>query len=188
MMNKSKIQFDINSYISSYMGSREILSRYHSMNDIEYYIIIKTKPDDFLGRFSKRDIDELSGFFYAIPKMVKQDENVPIIKYAYTLRYEVFLDIDQNLFNFLNYFKIYGLYNFRRYLDTVDIPTNHNYEHIVSRELFKTDTKYAPRIIGNTFSTPLNAFEKTQFEEKLNKRVLSILYELGIAARELTSV
>lgn len=183
MANKSKIQFNINNYISSFKGSRELLSRYHSANDIEYYIIIKTDPENFLGRISERDVDELSGFFYSIPKMVNKGENVPILKYAYTLHYEVFLDFDRSIFNILDYIKLFGLYNFRKYLDSIDIPTDHSYECIVSRDLFNTDAKYKPKIIGNTLTPPINANERTQFEEILNERVLRILYEIGDARR-----
>lgn len=185
MIDIPSTQFNINNFINSFRGSREILSRYHSDSEIEYYIIIKSNPDNFLGQFSNRDPHELSGFFFAKPKLVYRNEDSPTIKYAYTLRYEILIAVINDKFSIEDYFKINGLYNFRRYLDTIIEPTSHAYECIVSRELFENDQKYMPKLIGGTFSPPLNTLEKTQFENKLNKRVLSILYEFDDSIHEL---
>lgn len=185
MTDRPTTQFGIYNYIDAHNGSREILSRYHSTNDIEYYIITKTNPEFFLGRISDRDPDELSGFFFAIPKQVYRNEDSISITYVYTLKYEIIVTIDNNKFAFHDYFKINGLYNFRRYLDTISEPTSHTHECVVTKELFENDEKYKPKLIGKTFSPPLTTLEKTQFENKLNHRVLNKLYEFDNSIPEL---
>jgi len=164
--------------IKSFLEKKQnwmLLSRYRSLNSFDFYIFIPKDTHYFINRFQDRDIDEKSSFFYAIPKEYKNND-ICTIKYVYTVRYDVlfhpsFTDID-----IIEYFKIYGLYHLKKYLDTITDLENKNFEKIVSRDDITND-EYKPLLSGRSLISPIFIQEKITLEENIRLRILDFLYK-----------
>ncbi|MCK4445549.1 MAG: hypothetical protein KAW56_00545, partial [Candidatus Marinimicrobia bacterium] len=99
------------------------------------------------------------------------------ISFAYPLRYDAMIKIYGYNIDINEYFTVYGLYHFKKYLDSLDEPKSKKFEFIVSRDKFNKET-IKPFLSGGFLVDPINQNlqEKIKKEEKLRDRVLKFLY------------
>lgn len=161
-----------------------LISRYVSSKNIRYYIYRKTNDEEFIGQFAGRDIDERTAFFFAIPKFVEEQDEIPTIKFANTFEYlALFKEIDWSKINFNKYMEVYGLYHFKIFLDEIDKPSSVTRGKRVNSSNI-TNKKFKPIVYAQEIVSPETNTERSIREQNIRMRILKFLYHGSSISRK----
>jgi len=165
-------QFDVKSYLNS-KQSALLLSRHQNIHGYHFYIFISKNPKYFWSFHGGGNVLEATAGFFAIPRELKNNQPVEI-NYAFTLRNDALTKINYTNLNLTDYFKIYGLYNFKKYLQKFDKLKQEKFHHQIYANF--ADEIFIPKTSGNVILEPLSPYEKMKRDEKIRIRILEFLY------------
>lgn len=165
--------FDVQSYLKS-KQSALLLSRHLNIHGYHFYIFILKNPEYFCSFHGGGNALEATAGFTAIPRELINNQPVEI-KYAFTLQNDALMKINYLDLDITEYFKIYGLYNFKNYLQKFEKLKPKKFHYQISGAN-STDEVFEPKKSGNVIVEPLTSYEKMKRDEKIQFRILEFLY------------
>lgn len=168
-------EIDFNSFSTRTGIQLTLLSRYISKKNIRYYIYRKTNDNEFIGQYPDRDPHEKTAFFFAIPKLVQEYEEIPKTVFAYTIQGRAYAKNVWQGINELKYMEGFGLFHFKKYLDSIDNPKSETYELQVKNSDI-TKILHKPKMYGSAIIIPETSSDITIRDKNIRTRILKFLY------------
>lgn len=151
-----------------------LLSRHLNIHGYHFYIFISKNPEYFWSFYGGGNALEATAGFTAIPRELKNNQPVEI-NYAFTMQNDALMKINYLDLDITEYFKIYGLYNFKKYLQKFEKLKPEKFHHQIS-DANLADEVFVPKKSGNVIVEPLSPYEKMKRDEKIRFRILEFLY------------